>query len=137
MPAREWMIRGRLDQNLGSKDRVFFRVMFDRGLEAENADPISSKFSEISNMPSENGGITWGHVFSGTATNQLIVAADATTKSPLVLTGEQCLPVLLVPVDQWKQRLSSCLIIGCPTTTYGLNRYGYEVPGGRNVPSIR
>ncbi len=75
VPAHEWLLIGRVDQNIGNKDRAFFRFTIDRGIQATNADPLDpAAFSAASFQPAYNGGITWNHVFSGTATNQLSVS---------------------------------------------------------------
>jgi outer membrane receptor protein involved in Fe transport len=119
MPAREWLLSGRLDQNLGSADRVFFRFVVDRGLEAEGADALNPAiFSEASVMPSENGWLTWSHVFSGTATNNFIATASYYSEI-FKLTGNGDFPY-------------SLFILSSPST-YPLNSFGYESPSGRNV----
>ncbi len=75
LPAHEWLLIGRFDQNIGNKDRVFFRFDIDRGIQATSADVIDpAAFSAASFQPEYNGGFTWSHAFSGTATNQFVAS---------------------------------------------------------------
>jgi hypothetical protein len=75
LPAHEWLLIGRFDQNIGNKDRAFFRFDIDRGIQSTYADPIDPKaFSAASFQPAYDGGFTWSHTFSGTATNQFVAA---------------------------------------------------------------
>ena len=74
LPANEWLLIGRFDQNFGSKDRAFFRWDIDRGTQATYADPISNQFSAASFQPEYNNSLNWSHAFSPTATNQFVAA---------------------------------------------------------------
>jgi outer membrane receptor protein involved in Fe transport len=77
VPAHEWLLIGRIDQNLGNKDRAFFRFNIDRGIQATSADPIDpTQFSAASFQPAYTGTLTWNHTLGGTATNQLVFAAN-------------------------------------------------------------
>jgi hypothetical protein len=74
LPAKEWLLIGRFDQNFGTKDRTFFRFDIDTGTQATYADPISGSFSAASYQPEYNNSLNWTHTFSGTATNQFVAA---------------------------------------------------------------
>jgi hypothetical protein len=75
LPANEWLLIGRLDQNIGNKDRVFLRFDIDRGTQATYADPIDpSAFSAASFQPEYNNSLVWSRAISGTATNQAVAA---------------------------------------------------------------
>jgi len=75
LPAHEWLFIGRFDQNIGNKDRAFFRFDIDRGIQATYADPIDpAQFSAASFQPAYNSALTWSHTFSGTSTNQFVAA---------------------------------------------------------------
>jgi len=77
LPASETLLIGRFDQNIGSKDRAFFRFDIDTGHQATYADPIDpAAFSAASYQPEYNNGLTWTHAFSGSATNQFVAAAS-------------------------------------------------------------
>lgn len=70
--STEWILSGRVDQNIGDNDRLFGRYRMDRGLQATYTDPISSAFNATSNQPSYDGQVQWTHVISSNATNQFI-----------------------------------------------------------------
>ncbi len=117
VPAHEWLLIGRVDQNVGNKDRVFFRFSIDRGIQATNADPIDpAAFSAESFQPAYNGGITWNHTFSGTATNQFSASLLwyqaqflMRTRTETRLTAVTLLsrtPCTLTPTS----RISTCLV---------------------------
>jgi hypothetical protein len=74
LPASETLLIGRFDQNVGTKDRLFFRFDIDTGHQATYADPISNDFSAASYQPEYNNSLNWSHVFSGTASNNFVAA---------------------------------------------------------------
>ncbi len=136
VPAHEWLLIGRVDQNIGNKDRAFFRFTIDRGIQATNADPIDpSAFSAASFQPAYNGGITWNHVFSGTATNQLSASLlwyraifDENTNGNPVNGGNSPFPYSMY-VDA---NVANYNLFGLPGIT-GLNGLNFVFPQGRNV----
>jgi Carboxypeptidase regulatory-like domain len=75
LPAKEWLLIGRFDQNFGTKDRLFFRFDIDTGTQATYADPIDPPaFSAASYQPAYNNSLNWSHVFNGTTSNNFIAA---------------------------------------------------------------
>ena len=74
--STEWILSGRVDHNFSDNDKVFARYKMDRGLQATYTDPINSNFNATSPQPSYDGQLQWNHVFSGTATNQFIMAGS-------------------------------------------------------------
>jgi hypothetical protein len=122
LPAKEWLLIGRFDQNFGSKDRAFFRFDIDTGTQATYADPIDpSKFSAASYQPEYNNDLTWNHAFSGTATNQFVAAASYYRAVFDELTNGATSPF------PW----TLDLIAGVPVT--GLNADNDAFPQGRDV----
>jgi hypothetical protein len=132
LPANEWLLIGRFDQNFGSKDRAFFRFDIDRGTQATYADPIDpAAFSAASFQPEYNNDLNWTHVFSGTATNQFIAAISyyraifdentngATSPFPYSMFLGTSDAVTVSPVG-----------LGSAT---GLNAENFVFPQGRNV----
>jgi hypothetical protein len=67
--AKEWIIAGRVDQKLTSKDDLFFRFKIDHGLQPTAVDPISSAFDANSNQPAWDYQVNWRHVFGASLTN--------------------------------------------------------------------
>jgi hypothetical protein len=75
LPAKEWLLIGRFDQNFGTKDRLFFRFDIDRGTQATYADPIDPPaFSAASFQPEYNNSLNWSHIFNGTTSNNFVAA---------------------------------------------------------------
>ncbi len=67
--AHEWIIAGRIDQKLGSKDDLFFRFKIDHGLQPTYIDPLDARFDANSNQPAWDYQVNWRHVFSANMTN--------------------------------------------------------------------
>jgi len=72
----EWILAGRVDQNIGNNDKAFVRYRMDRGLQATFTDPINTVFNAFSNQPSYDGQIQETHIFSPNATNQFVGAVS-------------------------------------------------------------
>jgi len=64
--SNEWILAGRLDQNIGNNDRVFFRYRMDRGDQATYTDPINPNFNAFSKQPSYDGQLNWTRTLSST-----------------------------------------------------------------------
>jgi Carboxypeptidase regulatory-like domain len=67
--AKEWILAGRIDQKLTSKDDLFFRFKIDHGLQPTYIDPLLSAFDANSNQPAWDYQVNWRHVFSSNVTN--------------------------------------------------------------------
>ncbi len=76
LPAKEWLLTGRVDYNLSDKDHLFWSVSFDHGTQATFADPIAMGFSAASYQPQYNGQGQWTHTFGSNATNQFVYAGS-------------------------------------------------------------
>ena len=88
--AKEWIIAGRVDQKLTSKDDLFFRFKIDHGLQPSYIDPLNSAFDANSNQPAYDYQVNWRHVFGNSMTNsftatlshyEAFFAQDATAAS--------------------------------------------------------
>jgi hypothetical protein len=130
LPAHEWLFIGRFDQNIGNKDRAFFRFDIDRGIQATYADPIDpAQFSAASFQPAYNSALTWSHTFSGTATNQFVAALsyygatfqEITSGAPP--NGDSPFPYSLFLVAE--------------VPVYPLNYLNIIFPQGRNVTQFQ
>jgi hypothetical protein len=76
LPAKEWLLTGRVDYNVSDKDHLFWSVSFDHGTQATGADPINPNFSAASYQPQYNGQGQWTHTFGSNATNQFVYAGS-------------------------------------------------------------
>jgi len=130
LPAKETLLIGRFDQNVGTKDRLFFRFDIDTGTQATYADPISGSFSAASYQPEYNNSLNWTHAFSGTATNQFVAALsyyralfDENTNGPTSPFPYS----MYVGVNG-----ATSSPFGLPSAS-GLNALNFEFPSGRNV----
>jgi hypothetical protein len=122
LPAKETLLIGRFDQNIGTKDRAFFRFDIDTGTQATYADPIApASFSAASYQPEYNNGLTWTHAFSGTATNQFVAALSYYRAIFTEKTNQATSPF----------PYSLYLVAEAPVN--GLNALNYVFPQGRNV----
>jgi len=76
LPAKEWLLTGRIDYNLSDKDHLFWAVSADHGTQATFPDPINHNFSAASYQPQYNGQGQWTHSFGSNATNQFVYAGS-------------------------------------------------------------
>ena len=67
--AKEWILAGRIDQKLSSKDDLFFRFKLDHGVQPTVVDPLSTAFFANSNQPAWDYQVNLRHVFNGNMTN--------------------------------------------------------------------
>ncbi len=72
----EWLMAARVDYNLSSKDRVYFRYNTDHGVQATGTDAINSAFNANSVQPSYGGQFGYTRVMSATQVNQLLLSAS-------------------------------------------------------------
>jgi hypothetical protein len=69
--AKEWILAGRVDQKLTSKDDLFFRFKLDHGLQPTAINPLSSAFDANSNQPAWDYQLNWRRVINSNVTNAL------------------------------------------------------------------
>ena len=74
--SNEWILSGRIDQNIGANDKVFLRYRMDRGDQATYTDPINSNFDATSKQPSYDSQINWVKVLNPTMTNQFLATLN-------------------------------------------------------------
>jgi outer membrane receptor protein involved in Fe transport len=131
LPAHEWLLIGRFDQNIGNKDRAFFRFSIDRGIQATSADVIDPPaFSAASFQPAYNGGFTWSHAFSGTATNQFVASLSYYGATFFENTNGPSSPF------PYSLYVGASVGVGNPfglAGASGLNGAGFDFPQGRDV----
>ncbi len=74
--TNEWLLTGRVDQNIGNNDRLFAHFRTDHGLQATYTDPINPVFNARSNQPQYEGQLNENHTFGSNAVNQFILSAS-------------------------------------------------------------
>lgn len=74
--AKEWILAGRVDQKLTSRDNVYFRFKLDYGLQPTTVDPLSPAFFANSNQPAKDYQANWVHVFNSTMSNSFLSTAS-------------------------------------------------------------
>ena len=72
--TNEWLLTGRIDQNIGNNDRLFAHFRTDHGLQATSTDPINPAFNAQSVQPQYEGQLNETHTFSAAAVNQLVIS---------------------------------------------------------------
>ncbi len=72
----EWLMAGRVDFNLTSKDRLYVRYNTDHGVQATGTDPINSVFNANSIQPSYGGQFGYTREIGSTMVNQLLLSAS-------------------------------------------------------------
>jgi len=72
----EWLMTARVDQNIGTRDRVFVHFRTDHGLQATITDPLSPTLNAQSNQPQYEGQLQHTHQVGNNGINQLIVAGS-------------------------------------------------------------
>jgi hypothetical protein len=74
--TNEWLLSGRIDQNIGDSDRLFAHFRTDHGVQATYTDPISPVFNAVSNQPQYEGQLNWSHTLGAMAVNQFIASGS-------------------------------------------------------------
>jgi hypothetical protein len=74
--THEWLLSGRVDQNIGNNDRAFIHFRTDHGVQATFTDPISPLFNAQSNQPQYEGQLNETHTFGPNAVNQFILSGS-------------------------------------------------------------
>jgi hypothetical protein len=67
--THEWLITGRLDQNIGTNDKAFVHFRMDRGLQATLTSPLDPIFNVTSFQPQYEGQLQWVHTLSNNTVN--------------------------------------------------------------------
>ena len=73
--THEYLLGGRVDFNVGEKDKIFLRVRENQGLLAAYTDKINPLFNVQTNEPIYQGQISETHIVSSRTVNQFIVSA--------------------------------------------------------------
>jgi hypothetical protein len=74
--THEQQFAGRVDYNATSNDRLFLRILYDKGVQASDTDPISPLFNITSTQPQWQGQLNETHTFGSTMVNQFILSGQ-------------------------------------------------------------
>ena len=72
----EWLLTGRVDQNIGNNDRAFIHLRTDHGFQPSITDVFNPILNAQSKQPQYEGQIQENHQFGASAVNQLILAGS-------------------------------------------------------------
>lgn len=67
--ASEWILAGRVDQNISNNDKAYFRYKMDEGTQPTYLSAISPNFNALSKQPSWDTQVNETHIFGPTASN--------------------------------------------------------------------
>jgi Carboxypeptidase regulatory-like domain len=119
--THEWLLTGRVDQQIGSSDRAYLHFRTDHGLQATYTDPLNPVFNAQSVQPQYEGQFNETHTFSNNAVNQFILSGSwysAIFKPQSIAAATALMP--------YRLRFSG-------TAFYDLGRDLNDWPQGRNV----
>jgi hypothetical protein len=125
--THEYLITGRIDQVLGSKDQLFGHFNVDKGVQATFTSLLNPLFNALSPQPQYQGQLNETHTFSPHVTNQFLFALiyyRAIFTNTNQAAANQIAPFALV----W---LNGAL--GTNTTAGFVGGQDYVWPQGRNV----
>jgi len=74
--THEQQFAGRIDYNATTNDRLFLRILYDKGVQASDTDPISPLFNITSTQPQWQGQLNETHTFGSTMVNQFILSGQ-------------------------------------------------------------
>src|SRR5215470_4613360 len=74
--THEYLITARVDQNIGSNDRLFAHFRTDHGVQATYTDPINPVFDAVSTQPQYEGQLQENHTFGASMVNQFILSGS-------------------------------------------------------------
>lgn len=117
----QWILAGRLDFNVSTRDRLFVSGRMDRGHQASFTDPISPTFNLVSDQPDDEGQIGWTRLMGTNKVNSFRATMQfysALFNAPDLNKALQTFPSTMVFED------------GSLTRLGGLD---YIAPQGRNV----
>jgi hypothetical protein len=125
--THEYLINGRIDQNLSENDHLFGHFEMDKGLQATYTSLINPVYDADSPQPQYQGQLNETHIFSPNLTNQFLLSNiyyraifDNTTESQ----AEQITPFTLIFADG---------DLGSNPTGSWIGGEDFVFPQGRNV----
>lgn len=129
--TNDYLAVGRVDVNLGNKDKMFVRVNHEHGLQATYTDPLTPNFNEISDQPESSAEFSETHTLGANKVNSFMTSVlwySAPFHDTNPTAASNTLPFGLAFGD-------NSLGVCCPSPVFldGLNTDGVIVPQGRNI----
>jgi hypothetical protein len=123
----EHLFTARIDQSFSESDKVFGHYKYDKGTQPTATDLISPVFNAQSIQPDDEGQLSWAHVFSPRAVNQLLLTGA--WYSAIFTSVNQAAETALMP---------ETLNFGDLDGYFAdLNADGADWPEGRNVSQVQ
>jgi len=123
----EHLFTARIDQSFSDNDKVFGHYKYDKGTQPTATDLVSPVFNAQSIQPDDEGQLSWTHIFSPRAVNQLLLTGA--WYSAIFTSVNQAAETALMP-----ESLNFSALDGYFTD---LNADGADWPEGRNVSQIQ
>ncbi|HWO33195.1 MAG TPA: hypothetical protein VNO32_30725 [Candidatus Acidoferrum sp.] len=124
--TRDTLYVGKVDFNLGNKDRLFVRVEKEHGLQATYTDPITSAFNGVSDQPQWQSQIGETHTFGSDKVNDF--KASLLWYSAFFVMQNQAAANQALPING-----GSATIVFNDGSLQNLNPDNTVFPQGRNV----
>jgi hypothetical protein len=123
----EHLLTARIDQSFSDMDKVFGHFKYDKGTQPSATDLIDPVFNMQSIQPDDEGQLSWTHVFSPRAVNQLLLTGS--WYSAIFTSVNQAAATALLP---------ETLNFGDLDGYFAdLNPDGFAFPQGRNVSQVQ
>jgi len=123
----EHLFTARIDQSFSDSDKVFGHFKYDKGTQPSATDLINPVFNMQSIQPDDEGQLSWTHVFSPRAVNQLLLTGS--WYSAIFTSVNQAAATALLP---------ETLNFGDLDGYFAdLNPDGFAFPQGRNVSQVQ
>ena len=123
----EHLLNLRIDQTFSDSDKVFAHYKYDKGTQPTYTDPITPVFNADSIQPDDEGQLSWTHIFSPKAVNQLLLTGS--WYSAIFTATNQAASTALLP-----ETLNFADLDGYFSN---LNNDGFAFPEGRNVSQVQ
>jgi len=123
----EHLFTSRIDQSFGDNDKVFGHFKYDEGTQPTATDLINPVFNANSVQPDYEGQLSWTHIFSPRAVNQLLLTGS--WYSAIFKMANQTAATAAFP-----ETLNFSAIDGYFAD---LNTDGFAFPEGRNASQVQ
>jgi hypothetical protein len=129
-PSSESIVSGRVDWNIGDKDRVFLLVQYDHGHRAAYLDPISPAFNAFTDQPWWQGQLSEIHTIGPSASNQFLLAGTYINRTTSVTNPAQTQAVFPTVLNWFNAA-------GNPFSALGGFDFVYALPTGSKTTSYQ
>ncbi len=134
-PSQDTLTSGRMDWNVSSSDRAFFRLQYENGRNAAGTDLISPLFDVDFTQPSWQGQIMETHTFGASAASQFLLAGSYF--APIFREKNPSQALAAFPTELiFNSNIFSCL--GCGSgAAFGFGAYNTQFQISEDVVKTR